>query len=78
MNFQRCLSCGKYFEVSDNAKDVKYCSPECFREFIRCSVCGNFFEKTPGSIKDDELFVCSEECMKKYKFDRLTRQLSIE
>ncbi|HBD96144.1 MAG: hypothetical protein A2015_07425 [Spirochaetes bacterium GWF1_31_7] len=76
MFYKRCAGCGQYFEVLEENSSIQYCSAECYKEFIRCSVCGNFFIKQGND--NEENFVCSEECMKKYKYDRLARQLSTE
>lgn len=77
MKYKQCLNCGNYFETSDTDKDSQYCSKDCYKEYIQCIVCGEYFEKDK-TTKNDEPFVCSDECRKKYKYDRMSKQLTSE
>lgn len=62
--YKKCISCGKYF--IDSSEDNQYCSGECKELFIRCTVCGNYFQITK-EISNLENFICSEECSKRFK-----------
>lgn len=75
--YKQCSSCGKFFEVNDSNKNSLYCSPGCNKLFVRCSVCGNYYEKIDPNDSSEQI-VCSDECAKKYKFSRLSRQINDE
>jgi hypothetical protein len=70
--YRCCLSCGNYFEVNEENKDEQYCSKDCYKEYIMCSICGNYCEKI--AREDSNSFVCSEECARQYAFNAATKK----
>ena len=65
---KRCECCGKYFINSDAKDNKNYCSIECETQYVRCTVCGDYY-KAEKNI-DIKNFICSSECAKKFKFKK--------
>ena len=66
--YKRCFNCGNYFlEESENSENV-FCSNDCRTGYVRCIVCGEYYEIPDGEV-DLENFTCSEDCNKKYKIE---------
>jgi hypothetical protein len=68
ISYKQCETCGNYFLLDEENNHEKYCSDECRILYVKCTVCGDFYEKESDSDEDDENFICSEDCRKKYKF----------
>jgi hypothetical protein len=62
--YKRCFNCGNYFLDDKNSGNI-FDKPECSTNYVRCIVCGDFYE-IPDEKIDKENFVCSEDCNKKY------------
>lgn len=74
-----CKNCGKEFNGKPSAKRI-YCSKKCHDEsqskkvIVTCSVCGNTFEKSPSTVRENNL--CSNSCRKKWLSKR-TEEINV-
>jgi hypothetical protein len=57
--YRVCNSCGNYFLVTEDNKESIYCSKECYKEYIRCSICGSYIQ-SKDIIKSNDIFYCNE------------------
>jgi hypothetical protein len=74
-NYRKCISCGKYFLIS--SENDKYCSIECKKLFVRCSVCGNYYQKK-DNIVDINNYICSVECSKRFKIKKSQKSQKLD
>jgi hypothetical protein len=60
LKYKRCISCGNYFEITEENEEDIYCSKSCNKEYTMCMVCGNYFE--PKDIINSDGFLCCKKC----------------
>ncbi|OHD11770.1 MAG: hypothetical protein A2086_12010 [Spirochaetes bacterium GWD1_27_9] len=63
MQYRRCISCGNYFEITEENKEALYCSEDCYSEYFVCLVCGNYFPIS--EIVKNKKVICCKECSDK-------------
>lgn len=66
--FKSCMNCGKYFEIDPSNKEQLFCSSSCAEIYVSCETCGKYFVRDP--LSNEEGNYCSDECKKKYHFDK--------
>ncbi len=63
MKYKQCENCGKYFLIT--TEQNKYCSIECEKKYVKCTICGNYYEYEPGM--DENNYVCCDKFIKPNK-----------
>jgi hypothetical protein len=74
--YKSCFNCGAYFLDEQASKNI-FCKPECSINYVRCSVCGDYYEISDEHA-DPENYICSEDCMKKYKIQIKTDKYDLD
>jgi hypothetical protein len=67
--YRICNSCGNFFTVQDENSEELYCSRECYKEYLRCMLCGNYFEVKEMIKFQDGLYcrICSDDLLQTNK-----------